>query len=250
MATPRKNPRRRRTGHRTPDSTPALQHRAPPRRNRLRHPRRRTHRTRRRDPRPPPARASPRTRKPNTISSQQHEKEKMSTPLNWLGKKIPKCHIYSDTPHQQPRHHHRHRPTRTTPKPTHHPQTSRPSPRNLAQPHLRHRTPQTPTTRTHTPIPKMAHHHLTHNRSIGAAGGPEPGRGTVALKHDGVPAVGQHPELFASDLVASGVVGRPGDHIGSRVQARGAAVDGIRCLEPAGGAGTDRTRTVWPGSAH
>src|SRR5699024_2021365 len=98
MATPRKNPRRRRTGHRTPDSTPALQHRAPPRRNRLRHPRRRTHRTRRRDPRPPPARASPRTRKPNTISSQQHEKEKMSTPLNWLGKKIPKCHIYSDTP--------------------------------------------------------------------------------------------------------------------------------------------------------
>src|SRR5699024_10748099 len=31
--------------------------------------------------------------------SQQHEKEKMSTPLNWLGKKIPKCHIYSDTPH-------------------------------------------------------------------------------------------------------------------------------------------------------
>lgn len=22
----------------------------------------------------------------------------MSTPLNWLGKKIPKCHIYSDTP--------------------------------------------------------------------------------------------------------------------------------------------------------
>src|SRR5699024_257001 len=86
----------------TPDSTPALQHRAPPRRNRLRHPRRRTHRTRRRDPRPPPARASPRTRKPNTISSQQHEKEKMSTPLNWLGKQIPKCHIYSDTPQFNP----------------------------------------------------------------------------------------------------------------------------------------------------
>src|SRR5699024_8097297 len=98
MATPRKNPRRRRTGHRTPDSTPALQHRAPPRRNRLRHPRRRTHRTRRRDPRPPPARASPRTRKPNTISSQQHEKEKMSTPLNWLDKTISKWHISPDAP--------------------------------------------------------------------------------------------------------------------------------------------------------
>src|SRR5699024_10408196 len=105
-----------------------------------------------------------RIRRPPTQRRQKHQRNHALPQTSHRPRNLPSTH-------QQPRHHHRHRPTRTTPNPTHHPQTSRPSPRNLAQPHLRHRTPQAPTTRTHTPIPKMAHHHLTQNRSIGSRSG-------------------------------------------------------------------------------